>query len=166
MATSASSIHASYAQALYETLIASVIEQLQTAEKKLAQIDTSDPEVQKKVKSALPKNMLPEVQNFLLVLVREGALDQLPSIVRAFEEYGQRGPTVLPAEVVSAVALSSEQQQRIKSELSQQYKEELDLHFRVDESLIGGLIIRVGDQVLDNSLRSRLSVIQRSMLSS
>jgi F-type H+-transporting ATPase subunit delta len=38
------------------------------------------------------------------------------------------------------------------------------VRFRVDPSLIGGLIIRIGDQVLDNSLRTRLSAIQRNML--
>jgi F-type H+-transporting ATPase subunit delta len=40
------------------------------------------------------------------------------------------------------------------------------MSFEVDESLIGGLIIRVGDQVLDTSLRTRLGHVQRSMLTS
>jgi F-type H+-transporting ATPase subunit delta len=49
--------------------------------------------------------------------------------------------------------------------LQQRYPQaELDVKFSVDESLIGGLVIRVGDQVLDNSLRSRLGAIQRNML--
>jgi F-type H+-transporting ATPase subunit delta len=42
----------------------------------------------------------------------------------------------------------------------------VQVRFHVDESLLGGLVIRVGDQVLDNSLRTRLSAIQRNMLNS
>jgi F-type H+-transporting ATPase subunit delta len=68
--------------------------------------------------------------------------------------------------VTSAVELNDEQRERIGNELNQRYQAELDMHFDVDESLIGGLIIRVGDQVLDNSLRTRLGMLQRSMLTS
>jgi len=46
------------------------------------------------------------------------------------------------------------------------YGEGLTVHFDVDASLIGGLIVRVGDQVLDNSLRTRLSAVKNSMLTS
>ena len=46
----------------------------------------------------------------------------------------------------------------------ERYGDRLELRFQVDPTLIGGLIIRVGDQVLDNSLRTRLSSIQRNML--
>ena len=106
------------------------------------------------------------MRNFLLTLAQEGALDRLPEIVRSFERYSQAGAQKLSGEVISAVALDDAQQKRITEELRARYGDQLELRFSVDPSLIGGLIIRIGDQVLDNSLRTRLSAIQRSMLAS
>jgi F-type H+-transporting ATPase subunit delta len=94
-------------------------------------------------------------------------LDQLPQIIEAFEHLIARDSQIVNAEVVSAVALESAQQERIASELQQQYGVDSDyLHFKVDETLIGGLIIRIGDKVFDNSLRARLGSVQRSMMMS
>lgn len=156
-----------FARALYETLISTTIKQLRAAESKLDDVDENDPDLAKRIKSALPPGTPTEVRNFLMALVREGALDQLPEIIEAFERYGQgEGESVLDAEVTSAVPLSEAQQERIIHELQQRYNQPLTVKFNVDESLIGGLIIRVGDQVLDNSLRVRLSAVQRNMLSS
>ncbi len=153
-----------YAQALYETLIGSALEQLRAAEPALSKVKPGAQDISKQVKAALPKHALPEVEKFLQVLVAEGVLDQLPAIIDAFAEYGQQEPTVSTVHVTSAVALSDEQKAHISKELNQRYKADLDIGFSVDETLIGGLIIRVGDQVLDNSLRSRLGSIQRNML--
>jgi F-type H+-transporting ATPase subunit delta len=73
---------------------------------------------------------------------------------------------VLDANVTSAVVLGDADQAAIVADLRGKYGESLVVHFDIDESLIGGLIVRVGDQVLDNSLRTRLSAVQRSMLTS
>jgi len=65
------------------------------------------------------------------------------------------------------LVLGESQREHIARELQKNYDIQPDhLHFRVDESLIGGLIIRIGDKVFDNSLRTRLGTIQRSMLAS
>jgi F-type H+-transporting ATPase subunit delta len=73
---------------------------------------------------------------------------------------------VLEATITSAVALSDAEQATTIADLRGKYGQGLEVQFAVDESLIGGLIVRVGDQVLDNSLRTRLSAVQRSMLTS
>lgn len=154
------------ARALYETLIGEVLDQLRAAAPKLADVSDSNPNIQQQIEAALPPRTLPEVRNFLLALAREGALDQLPAVVQAFESYTRVSAQVLTGEVISAVPLDQAQCDRIAEDLRQRYDTNLDLRFSVDETLIGGLIIRVGDQVLDNSLRARLGAIQRNMLSS
>lgn len=94
------------------------------------------------------------------------ALDRLPGVVQAFEQYSKGEARAMTGEVVSAVDLSDTQRSTILNDLRGRYGDRLDLRFSTDPSLIGGLIIRVGDQVLDNSLRARLSAIQRNMLAS
>jgi F-type H+-transporting ATPase subunit delta len=110
---------------------------------------------------------MPQVRNFLLGLAKEGLLDQLPGVVTAFADMAaSSGAQSLDATITSAVELTPAQRQTIESDLSQRYGAGIGVSYEVDPSLIGGLILRVGDQVLDNSLRTRLSAIQRNMLTS
>jgi F-type H+-transporting ATPase subunit delta len=154
------------ARALYDSLIGGALQALRAAAAKLegASGDGSDAAVQ--IEAALPADAPREVRNFIKALAREGALDRLPATVKAFERYSQSEVRRLDGEVISAVPLDEAQRAKIASELRERYGDGLELRFSVDPSLIGGLIIRIGDQVLDNSLRTRLSAIQRNMLAS
>jgi F-type H+-transporting ATPase subunit delta len=156
------------ARALYDVLIGTAHEQLRAAADSLSDVDENDPTVvQERINKALASGQaLPQVQNFLLSLAKEKQLGNIQAIVEAFERYTRVSDQATRVEVVSAVELDTEQRNRITNELQDKYQEQLDMHFRVDESLMGGLIIRVGDQVFDNSLRARLGLIQRSMLTS
>jgi F-type H+-transporting ATPase subunit delta len=155
-----------FARALYDSLVGGALQALRAAATKLDGTGDAGPELEASITAALPPDAPREVRNFLLALVREGALGRLPAIVQAFEGYSQAETRALNSEVTSAVALSQDQQARIREDLRQRYGDRLEVRFTVDPSLIGGLIIRVGDQVLDNSLRTRLSSIQRNMLAS
>lgn len=153
------------ARALYDSLIGSSLQSLRVAAERLDGVGRAG--IEQRVKAALPADAPPAVQNLLLALARDGALNQLPNVVAAFERYaGQQGEESLSGDVTSAVELDAAQRERITAQLRERYGNGLELQFLVDPSIIGGLIIRIGDQVLDNSLRTRLSAIQRNMLSS
>lgn len=153
------------AGALYDSLVGTALEQLRAAAPKLARVGPGD--ATQRIDGALPADALPQVRNFLLGLAREGMLDQVPEVVEAFAGYAAGAPALdLDATVTSAMALSEAQQATIVADLKARYGADLKVSFTTDASLIGGLIIRVGDQVLDNSLRTRLSAIQRNMLAS
>jgi F-type H+-transporting ATPase subunit delta len=153
------------AGALYDMLMGTALEQLQTAAAKLA--GSSGDDIAQRVSAALPADALPQVRNFLLGLAKEGLLDQVDDVALAFGSLTTSpSAQAIAAVVTSAVALSPEQQDAVVADLRKRYGPELTATFAVDASLIGGLIIRVGDRVLDNSLRTRLSAIQRNMLTS
>ncbi|MFL5800188.1 MAG: ATP synthase F1 subunit delta [Roseiflexaceae bacterium] len=155
-----------FARALYDSVVGGVLQALRAAAAKLESVDGAGPDIEARINAALPAEAPREARNFLLALAREGALDQLPAIIQAFERYSQGEARVLSSEVISAVPLTEPQRMKIVDELRARYGDRIEVRFSVDPSLIGGLIIRVGDQVLDNSLRARLSVIQRNMLAS
>ena len=98
-------------------------------------------------------------------LKNEGAEDQFDAVVESFFEL-VRGSGPREAEVTSAVALERPQQETIMQQLRAKYGPALDIRFVVDESILGGLIVRVGDRVLDTSVRSRLAQVQQRMLTS
>jgi F-type H+-transporting ATPase subunit delta len=154
------------AAALYDSLVGKALEQLRAAAPRLAGPAVGDPVA--RIDAALPADALPQVRNFLLGLAKEGLLDQIPQVIEAFAAFaaGSGQAQALDAAVTSAVELSAAQQEAVTDDLRKRYGPETSVSFAVDASLIGGLIIRVGDQVLDNSLRTRLSALQRNMLAS
>lgn len=155
---------ADMARVLYEELIGTALQQLQNISHQLEGTSGKDASVKQKVEDAISPDTSPQVRNFVLTLAKEGHIGDIAAIARAFEHYAQAEEQDLHVEVISAIPLEAEQQQQIISELRQQYNQQMEPQFHVDESIIGGLIVRVGDQVFDNSLRSRLSVVQRNML--
>ncbi len=155
-----------YARALYETLIGGMLTELKTVAPAVVNLDPLAENIVQQVDAAMPANSSPTVRNFVQVLASEKQLNRLPAIIAAFEHYETGSDKVLDAVITSAVPLNVAQQEGVTAQLRDIYKSEVEVRFAVDESLIGGLIIRVGDQVIDNSLRSRLSTIQRSMYAS
>jgi F-type H+-transporting ATPase subunit delta len=155
-----------YARALYDGLVGDAQKALKAAAKRLGGAQGDPAMLEQQVVAALPADAPREIRNFLITLARDGKLDLLPAVVQSFEQYGQSSARPLSGEVISAIELDEQQRSKILSDLRARYGDRLEVRYGVDPSLIGGLIIRIGDQVLDNSLRSRLSAVQRSMLAS
>ncbi|MBN3950639.1 MAG: ATP synthase F1 subunit delta [Nostoc sp.] len=122
----------------------------------------SNPFVQSENKKALIKQILgeganPYLRNFLLILVDKRRIAFLESI---FQQYlallRQLNQTVL-AEVISAVPLTEAQQQAIiQKVIAITNARQVELETKVDNELIGGVIIKVGSQVIDASIRGQL----------
>jgi F-type H+-transporting ATPase subunit delta len=155
-----------YARALYDALIGGAQQALKAVAKRLDGVQGDNATLEQQAIAALPADAPREIRNFLITLAREGKLDLLPAVIQSFDQYSQSSARRLSGEVISAIELDEQQRAKIAEDLRARYGDRLDLRFGVDPSLIGGLIIRIGDQVLDNSLRARLSAVQRSMLAS
>lgn len=91
------------------------------------------------------------------------AEDQLDDVIAQFVDL-VRGSGPRTAVVTSAVQLSQVQQDEILRQLRGKHGAALDVTFEVDPEILGGLIVQVGDSVLDDSVRSRLVAIQQRML--
>lgn len=153
------------ARALYDALVGGALQALRTAS---VSLNGANPErVEERLDAILAPHTPREVRNLIVALAREQRIGNIGAITQAFEQLAQAGSARrISAEITSAVALDASQQEKITADLRARYGEGIETTFDVDESLIGGLVIRVGDQVLDNSLRTRLSAIQRNMMSS
>ena len=115
--------------------------------------------------NALPNGVSPEAENLLKLLVQQGDIDLIPDVSAALASVasGQRAP--VKAEVISAAELTEEEKQQLQQKLSAQYGSGLIFSFRVDPSLLGGLRIRVGDQLIDHSVVTRLGSMRESIAS-
>lgn len=105
----------------------------------------------------------PVTKNSLLVLVRRRRIRALPDIVARLASLTDERTGVLRASVTSATALSEAQAQQLATELERLAGKRVVLERLVDPNLLGGLIARVGDHLIDASLRGRLEEVERRL---
>ncbi len=107
---------------------------------------------------------LPTSVNFLRVLNRHGRLELLgPSLQEARAAWDRR-QNKRPVTVRSAVPLSDDQQNALRDRLARDLNALPVLHLEVDSSLIGGLVVQVGDHVFDSSVRNRLEQLRQRLI--
>ena len=119
--------------------------------------------MQKEDKEEINASFPAGFRNFLLLLGMNKRLNTLADIAVEFERLRAQAQKRHPAVLTSAYALSEAQEKRLVAKLSQRLGGEVDLQVRVDPTLIGGAILRCGDEVIDGSLRGRLARLRESL---
>lgn len=106
-----------------------------------------------------------EVSNFITLLARNGRLALLPQIHDQFETMKREREGVLQAEITSAFAMDEAQVASLVSNLETKYKRKIKPHVSVDNELIGGVTIVIGDEVIDASIRGKLQHMATALTS-
>jgi F-type H+-transporting ATPase subunit delta len=101
--------------------------------------------------------------NFLGVLADNRRLNQLPAIIRAFRALAARQRGEVSAEVVSAHPLTDDQVEALKAQLRTRTGRDVTLDRSVDPSLLGGLVVKIGSQMIDSSIKTRLNSLAHAM---
>ena len=102
-------------------------------------------------------------KNFLCVLAENHRLAQLPAIIRAFRALAAQHRGETTAEVASAHPLTDEQVDALKQQLRQRAGRDVNVDLSVDPDLLGGLVVRIGSQMIDSSIRTRLNALAHAM---
>ncbi|KRW61020.1 F0F1 ATP synthase subunit delta [Pseudomonas sp. TTU2014-080ASC] len=106
-----------------------------------------------------------QVRNFIQVLAENDRVALLPQIAELFELYKAEQEKTVDVDVISAFALSDEQQDKLAKVLSARLSREVRLHAAEDASLIGGVVIRAGDLVIDGSVRGKIAKLAEALKS-
>jgi F-type H+-transporting ATPase subunit delta len=102
--------------------------------------------------------------NLVRVMAENERLAEMSGVAAVFEEERDRVEGRSHVEVTSAFALSDAQAKSIADSMSKRLGTEVDVSVTVDDSLIGGVIIRAGDTVIDASLRGRLGQLGQTLM--
>jgi len=122
----------------------------------------SDPRIERAVKAALlldiaEGRLQPELSNFVRLLAEKGRLLALPAIRREFAAQKAATEQRVVAHVVSYRKVTAAQEKELNKALHDRFGCEVELDFSVDESLLGGVVVRAGDLVIDGSVRGQLN---------
>lgn len=168
---------ATYAEALYEAAseasavpaVASDLAAFAGSVEESAELRAvlSSPQVDSAAKRSVVEGVAegahPLVLNFLRVLSDRGRLAELVEIADAFATRVSRAENRLDVEAVTAVPLPDDLRERIIEQIGQKTGAQVRLTATVDPDIVGGLLLRVGESVVDGSVRHRLEELRRTL---
>jgi len=101
--------------------------------------------------------------NFFKLLVRNRRLFAVQDIVRAFKALAAEARGEMQAEVTSAVALNDAQLDELRSTLKGSVGKDVTLDTKIDPSLLGGLVVKIGSRMIDSSLKTKIATLKTRM---
>jgi F-type H+-transporting ATPase subunit delta len=114
---------------------------------------------------AVLADVSPQVVAFVRALVNDGDLNKLDTICEEFETLVVRRSHYVLAHVRSAVPLTDDERTKLEQTLSLRFGGTLEAEYEVDPALLGGVVVRVGDEVIDGSLVGKLSALREHLAS-
>ena len=128
------------------------------------------PKIIKEEKIQIAKNVFEgrisgELLGFLTIIISKDRYRDIDAILAYFTARVKKYKGIGAATVTTAVPLREEQCKKIEQKLldTTEYKK-MEIRYELDESLIGGMVIRIGDRVVDSSIRTKLSKLQKELL--
>jgi F-type H+-transporting ATPase subunit delta len=106
----------------------------------------------------------PLVMNFLGVVNAHGRMGKIEEIARAYDELLDERLGKIEVDVTVAQRLGPDQLEQVRRSVSAALKKDAVVHQYVDESIIGGIVLRVQDRLIDASVRAQLEGMRRRML--
>jgi len=152
---------------LYGRLMDAVAGAVQADERIAVALDS--PRVAKATKAALLERALgdvtpPEFVRFLQAVVRRGRQGLLGEIAQEYQTLVDAKLDRMHAGVVLVEEPDARLEKQIVERLTAALGKDVRAHFRADRGIIGGVVVRVGDRIYDGSLRRKLAVLRRRML--
>ena len=110
-------------------------------------------------------NKIPtEMVGLMALMVEKGRSNELLSVFEYFVDLVKEEKKIGKADVTTAVVLSDKQKEKVEKKLLETTKyESFEMCYHVDESLLGGMVIRIGDRVVDSSIKTKLYELSRQL---
>ena len=116
------------------------------------------------VKAIFDGRVSDDMAGFLVLVVDKGRADELDAVLGYFLSVVKEYKKIGVVDVASAVELTDAQKEKLCEKLlaTTDYAT-LEVNYRVDAALIGGLVVRIGDRVVDSSIRTKLSQMEKQL---
>jgi F-type H+-transporting ATPase subunit delta len=105
----------------------------------------------------------PIVENFLELLIEKHRMPTVFAVRRAFDELWRLENKLLPVEITSAIELDKKTVKQIGDRIGEETGQKIELSERVDPDILGGLVVRVGNSIIDASIRARLDSLRKQV---
>lgn len=103
-------------------------------------------------------------RHFIKTLTHNHRLNIFPEIFEAYEQLRAEHENTVKVQAIAADMLTTEQQQKLETALQKRLQKKIILQCSVDKKLLGGVVIRIGDNIIDGSLRNKLNRLKNSLV--
>jgi len=117
------------------------------------------------VRGSLGRAVSPGVLNLIALMLRRGRIEQLPRVAAEFRRLDNARQGITAATATSASPLSPDEVRALTARLEGMTGGRVELDLQVDPSLLGGVVVRVGDRLIDGSVRGRLERLRNQLAS-
>ncbi len=107
------------------------------------------------------KELNEKVLNFIKILVEKNRFNEFEQIIQAYSNELDEMNNIKRVEIVSAVELSDEQKQKTIEKLHIRLNKEVKVNWALDTNIIGGLVIKIDDDIIDTSLKNKLDKLSK-----
>lgn len=167
-----------YAEALYEIAVANkIVDKLEEELRAVISLLEAEPNLKKvlyhpritaaekkDVLKALLEGKISEVaMNFLYLVIDRQREAYLADMVEVFVDYANKARNIVDVEVTSAVELNKDDRKRLVKALGKMTGKQVRVNYSVDPSLLGGIVARIGDKVIDGSVKARLQSLKEHL---
>jgi F-type H+-transporting ATPase subunit delta len=105
----------------------------------------------------------PILQNFLKLLIEKHRMPAVFRVRRTFDQLWQQENKLLPVEITSAIELDKQTIKQIGDRIGEQTDQKIELSSRVEPDILGGIVVRVGNSIIDASIRTRLEQLRKQV---
>jgi F-type H+-transporting ATPase subunit delta len=112
---------------------------------------------------ALLEGTMPQASNLVRLLLERGRIAALPQVVAHYRRLADRASGVVRAEVITAIPVDQSTTATIERTLSERLGGAVETSVRHDPGILGGLVVRIGDRVIDGSVRTRLQQLRAAL---
>ncbi len=119
---------------------------------------------EKAIRQALASRVLPTSLNLALLVVQRQLVDAMPNIARELAQMVLDYKNQAVAEVTTAAPMDEQQLNRVRQALERNTGKTILMQTKVQPEILGGVIARVGDEVIDGSIRHRLAILKQQLL--
>lgn len=111
----------------------------------------------------LPGGISEKARNTAFLLASKNQVKLLPEIITDLQRLARGGAERKVAQITTAVPLTEREQEAMRERVLARFDGDLDFRFAVDDSILGGVIVRVGDKVIDGSVAGKLAVLGKRL---
>lgn len=120
--------------------------------------------LEKKKKILSEENIQQKVINFLFILTKNRDLDKIKNIINALKQLRNQQTNSVEMEVQTASVLSGQDLQMLKKSLANKLNKKIILSVSKNPCLLGGIILKIGDTMIDNSLKNKLNILKNELV--
>lgn len=97
------------------------------------------------------------LNNFLKIIIDKDRVSAIEAVEKSYKELLNEKNNIIEGTAITAVAMSQEEMKQLEAKLSSKYNKNVTLENKVDESILGGVLVRLGNEEVDGTVKTRLT---------